>query len=204
RETFKDYKFDKVFVPSATQKEIYTNVAPIVQSVVDGFNGCIFAYGQTCSGKTYTMQGPEDPTIYNEGMIPRAVRQIFDHVNELKAQGWEYEIEGQFIEIYNDNIRDLLSDDPSNNRGLKFRTIHDEQTGTTMVNKAKTVNLDSVATLNWVLQMAAKNRAVASTKSNPNSSRSHSIFMIRLMGTNTITGEHRIGTLNLVDLAGSE
>ncbi|CAG8491627.1 12848_t:CDS:2 [Dentiscutata heterogama] len=204
RETFKDYKFDKVFGASATQEEIYTNVAPIVQSVVDGSNGCIFAYGQTCSGKTYTMQGPQDPTIYNEGMIPRAVRQIFNHVDELKTQGWEYEIEGQFIEIYNDNIRDLLSDDPSNHRGIKFRTIHDEQTGTTMVNKAKTVNLDSVATLNWVLQMAAKNRAVASTKSNANSSRSHSIFMVRLMGTNTITGENRIGTLNLVDLAGSE
>ncbi|CAG8760778.1 14192_t:CDS:2, partial [Dentiscutata erythropus] len=204
RETFKDYKFDKVFGASATQEEIYTNVAPIVQSVVDGSNGCIFAYGQTCAGKTYTMQGPQDPTIYNEGMIPRAVRQIFNHVDELKSQGWEYEIEGQFIEIYNDNIRDLLSDDPSNHRGLKFRTIHDEQTGTTMVNKAKTVNLDSVATLNWVLQMAAKNRAVASTKSNANSSRSHSIFMVRLMGTNTITGENRIGTLNLVDLAGSE
>ncbi|CAG8502705.1 6449_t:CDS:2 [Cetraspora pellucida] len=204
RETFKDYKFDKVFGASATQEEIYSNVTPIVQSVVDGFNGCIFAHGQTCSGKTYTMQGPEDPTIFNEGMIPRAVRQIFDNVDELKAQGWEYEIEGQFIEIYNDNIRDLLSDDPSNHRGLKFRTVHDEQTGTTMVNKAKTVNLDSVATLNWVLQMAAKNRAVASTKSNPNSSRSHSIFMIRLMGTNTVTGENRIGTLNLVDLAGSE
>ncbi|KAF0484069.1 kinesin-domain-containing protein [Gigaspora margarita] len=204
RETFKEYKFDKVFGASATQEEIFNNVTPIVQSVVDGSNGCIFAYGQTCAGKTYTMQGPQDPTIYNEGMIPRAVRQIFNHVNELKTQGWEYEIEGQFIEIYNDNIRDLLSEDPSNNRGLKFRTIHDEQTGTTMVNKAKTVNLDSVATLNWVLQMAAKNRAVASTKSNANSSRSHSIFMVRLMGTNTITGENRIGTLNLVDLAGSE
>ncbi|CAJ0637432.1 15495_t:CDS:1, partial [Entrophospora sp. SA101] len=104
----KEYEFDHVFKPDSTQGQVYTEVAAdIIQSVVDGYNCCIFAYGQTGAGKTYTMQGSDD-TPESEGMITRAFKHIFDLVNELEFQGWNYTIEGQFIEIYNDQIYDLL------------------------------------------------------------------------------------------------
>ncbi|CAG8588223.1 9703_t:CDS:2, partial [Acaulospora colombiana] len=206
KERLKDYEFDQVFGPETTQKEIFNEVAHIVQSVVDGYNGCIFAYGQTGAGKTYTMAGPNDPTPETEGMIPRAVRLIYDLIQNLKAQCWVFKMEGQFIEIYNDTIRDLLSINLSHSNGTKYKTEHDENTGTTRILNAKTgkLNLDSPETLNRVLRVAAQNRAVAATKCNARSSRSHSVFMIRLAGSNDNLKESRVGSLNLIDLAGSE
>ncbi|KAF0387782.1 kinesin-domain-containing protein [Gigaspora margarita] len=204
KEIFKEYQFDQVFDTFATQKDIFSEVAHIVQSVVDGYNGCIFAYGQTGAGKTYTMTGPTNATPETEGMIPRAVRLIYDIIQDLKTQCWRFTLEGQFIEIYNDNIRDLLVADPSSTNGVKHKTIHDERTGTTRISKATTVDLDCPNTLNQALKTAAHNRAVAATKCNAHSSRSHSVFMIRLRGTNDNSNETRIGSLNLIDLAGSE
>ncbi|CAG8543571.1 1249_t:CDS:2, partial [Acaulospora morrowiae] len=219
KERLKDYEFDQVFGPETTQKDIFNEVAHIVQSVVDGYNGCIFAYGQTGAGKTYTMAGPNNPTPETEGMIPRAVRLIYDLIQNLKAQCWVFKMEGQFIEIYNDTIRDLLSTNPSHSNGIKYKPEHDENTGTTKILNAKTgkftnrilfdknfvlVNLDSPDTLNRALKISAQNRAVAATKCNARSSRSHSVFMIRLTGINENLKEQRVGSLNLIDLAGSE
>ncbi|CAG8716345.1 7913_t:CDS:2, partial [Racocetra persica] len=204
KESLKEYQFDQVFDTLATQKDIFSEVAHIVQSVVDGYNGCIFAYGQTGAGKTYTMTGPVNATPETEGMIPRAVRLIYELIQDLKTQCWKFTLEGQFIEIYNDNIRDLLVTDPSSTNGVKHKTIHDERTGTTRISKATTVDLDCSNTLNQALKTAAHNRAVAATKCNAHSSRSHSVFMIRLKGTNDNSNETRIGSLNLIDLAGSE
>ncbi|CAG8739044.1 1139_t:CDS:2, partial [Dentiscutata heterogama] len=192
KEIFKEYQFDQVFDTLATQKDIFSEVAHIVQSVVDGYNGCIFAYGQTGAGKTYTMTGPANATPETERMIPRAVHLIYDLIQDLKTQCWKFTLEGQFIEIYNDSIRDLLVADPSSNNGVKHKTIHDERTGTTRISKATTVDLDCSNTLNQALKTAAHNRAVAATKCNAHSSRSHSVFMIRLRGTNDNSNETRI------------
>ncbi|CAG8696459.1 11696_t:CDS:1, partial [Racocetra fulgida] len=138
KESLKEYQFDQVFDTLATQKDIFSEVAHIVQSVVDGYNGCIFAYGQTGAGKTYTMTGPVNANPETEGMIPRAVRLIYELIQDLKTQCWKFTLEGQFIEIYNDNIRDLLVADPSSTNGVKHKTIHDERTGTTRISKATT------------------------------------------------------------------
>ncbi|CAJ0754629.1 22623_t:CDS:2, partial [Entrophospora sp. SA101] len=186
-----EYEFDHVFKPDSTQGQVYTEVAAdIIQSVVDGYNCCIFAYGQTGAGKTYTMQGSDD-TPESEGMITRAFKHIFDLVNELEFQGWSYTIEGQFIEIYNDRIYDLL-------------ISHGEVKDVKITHNIGEVNLESPDYVNQVLRSATKNRTVASTKMNNNSSRSHSIFMIHIKGSNSVTNEKRSGSLNLIDLAGSE
>ncbi|CAJ0901951.1 16848_t:CDS:2, partial [Entrophospora sp. SA101] len=191
----KEYEFDHVFKPDSTQGQVYTEVAAdIIQSVVDGYNCCIFAYGQTGAGKTYTMQGSDD-TPESEGMITRAFKHIFDLVNELEFQGWSYTIEGQFIEIYNDRIYDLLI---SHGEVKDVKITHNIGEGSTRITNVKT---DYV---NQVLRSATKNRTVASTKMNNNSSRSHSIFMIHIKGSNSVTNEKRSGSLNLIDLAGSE
>ncbi|CAJ0765652.1 15813_t:CDS:2 [Entrophospora sp. SA101] len=197
----KEYEFDHVFKPDSTQGQVYTEVAAdIIQSVVDGYNCCIFAYGQTGAGKTYTMQGSDD-TPESEGMITRAFKHIFDLVNELEFQGWNYTIEGQFIEIYNDRIYDLLI---SHGEVKDVKITHNIGEGSTRITNVKTVNLESPDYVNQVLRSATKNRTVASTKMNNNSSRSHSIFMIHIKGSNSVTNEKRSGSLNLIDLAGSE
>ena len=84
---------------------MFSEVSQLVQSSLDGYNVCVFAYGQTGSGKTYTMEGePSDP-----GIIPRTVSLIFQYVEKVRDQGWQYSLEASFLEIYNETIRDLLT-----------------------------------------------------------------------------------------------
>lgn len=125
------FTFDRVFSPKASQQECFEEISQLVQSALDGFNVCIFAYGQTGSGKTFTMQGPTFPTEETSGMIPRAVQQIYQVVQQLKQFGWEYSMEGQFLEIYNETINDLLGN--SSNYGKIKHEIHHEKNGKTSV-----------------------------------------------------------------------
>lgn len=131
------YTFDKVFPPESTQEDCYEEISQLVQSALDGHNVCIFAYGQTGSGKTYTMQGPHRSEKNTWGMIPRAIQQIYDVAQKLKEYDWEYEIEGEFLEIYNDSINDLLAD-PSTYRSKKHEIRHkDNGTVVTNLNSGK-------------------------------------------------------------------
>lgn len=176
---------------------IFEEISQLVQSALDGYNVCIFAYGQTGSGKTYTMSSPKD------GMIPQAVLQIYSVVECLKERGWTYSMEGSFLEIYNESINDLLGK-PEEMDKKKYEIKHDVQRGRTTVTDLTTVRLDSVRRVNQLLEKASANRFVAATKANERSSRSHSVFILKLSGSNSITGESSEGVLNLIDLAGSE
>ncbi|CDS07022.1 hypothetical protein LRAMOSA09545 [Lichtheimia ramosa] len=192
-----------IFKPSTSQSECYEDIAYLVQSALDGYSVCIFAYGQTGSGKTYTMQGPAtNVTPETAGMIPRAIEQIYDLIQELKKEGWEYSMEGQFLEIYNETIHDLLGDPTS--YGKVKHEIHHAKNGRTTVSQLKTVHLDSPATLHAMLRRANYNRATGATNMNERSSRSHSVFTLRISGFNRSAKETCTGVLNLVDLAGSE
>lgn len=188
------FSYDKVFAPSSSNVEVYEEISQLVQSALDGYNVCIFAYGQTGSGKTFTMSS-------NDGMIPMAVRQIFSTAESLKEKGWTYSLEGQFLEIYNDEVRDLLCTKKSPQK-LEIRL--DKETSGTTVPGLTAVNLDSPERVSHVIETASHNRSVAATKLNERSSRSHSVFTLRLSGSNKITGHTCQGTLNLIDLAGSE
>lgn len=190
------FSFDRVFGPSAQNAEIFQEISQLVQSALDGYNVCIFCYGQTGSGKTYTMSS-------EDGMIPRAVHQIFETAKSLEEKGWMYRIEGEFVEVYNENLNDLLgrADDLDKK---KHEIRHDMQRCKTTITDVTTVTFDSPEMVESVLRRANANRSVAATKANERSSRSHSVFILRLVGHNSITGESSEGTLNLVDLAGSE
>ena len=108
-----DYTFDKTFDTNATQLEIYdTAVLPIVESCLEGYNGTIFAYGQTSSGKTHTMLGPDIDNDFEKGIIPRMVAGFFNRI-ESAPEEIEFTVKVSFIEIYNEKIRDLL--DPKKN-----------------------------------------------------------------------------------------
>ncbi|GAN01317.1 kinesin family protein [Mucor ambiguus] len=196
------FTFDRVFSPEASQKDCFEEISQLVQSALDGFNVCIFAYGQTGSGKTFTMQGPTFPTEETSGMIPRAVQQIYEVVQQLKQFGWEYNMEGQFLEIYNETINDLLGN--SSNYGRIKHEIHHEKNGKTSVTEMTSVVLDSPSKVKLMLRKANQNRATGATNMNERSSRSHSVFTLQLTGRNAATGETTSGILNLIDLAGSE
>ncbi|KAK9253064.1 P-loop containing nucleoside triphosphate hydrolase protein [Lipomyces tetrasporus] len=190
------FAFDKVFGPRSNNQEIFGEISQLVQSALDGYNVCIFCYGQTGSGKTYTMAS-------EDGMIPRAVDQIFNTATNLQEKGWTYTVQGQFLEIYNETINDLLvCADEFDKKKLEIR--NDTKDGKITVPDLTVMSLDSQETVAKMLKTAAGNRSVAATKANERSSRSHSVFILTLHGVNATTQEIREGTLNLIDLAGSE
>ncbi|KAJ3499967.1 hypothetical protein NMY22_g19425 [Coprinellus aureogranulatus] len=218
------FGFDRVFEPHSTQLEVFEEISQLAQSCVDGYNVCIFAYGQTGSGKSWTMEG--GPTEDTAGMIPRAVEQVFRVAEEMKGKGWEYRIEGQFLEIYNETIHDLLTPFDASDK-KKHEIKHDPKTGRTTVTELTVVPLTSPEQVKGLLARAQSRRSVAATLMNERSSRSHSVFTLRISGvhvgseamsssssSNTFgngrgdfvqgTGERCEGCLNLVDLAGSE
>lgn len=190
------FSFDRVFNPSTQNAEVFDEISQLVQSALDGYNVCIFCYGQTGSGKTHTMSSVD-------GMIPRAVHQIYETAQGLEEKGWRYTMAGNFVEVYNENLNDLLGN-PDELDKKKHEIRHDNQRGKTTITDITTVNLDSPQMVESILKNADANRSVAATKANERSSRSHSVFILKLMGENHITGERSEGTLNLVDLAGSE
>jgi kinesin family protein C1 len=191
-----NFAFDRVFGPSTQNAEVFDEISQLVQSALDGYNVCIFCYGQTGSGKTHTMSSLD-------GMIPRAVHQIYETAKGLEEKGWRYTMEGNFIEVYNENLNDLLGKAEELDK-KKHEIRHDMQRGKTIITDVTTVRLESPEMVETILKRAAANRSVAATKANERSSRSHSVFILKLIGENDITGERSEGTLNLVDLAGSE
>ncbi|KAJ4263029.1 kinesin-like nuclear fusion protein [Fusarium torreyae] len=193
------FEFDRVFVPGTQNQEIFGEISQLVQSALDGYNVCIFCYGQTGSGKTHTMSS-------TDGMIPRATHMIYDTITKLKEKSWEYTMEGSFVEVYNEELNDLLTPNERTPeaRSRKLEIRHDDSRKQTTITNCKSVRLDSPSSVETMLEEAQNNRSVAATKANERSSRSHSIFILKLTGENAATGERCEGTLNLVDLAGSE
>ena len=190
------FAFDRVFGPKSQNQDVFGEISQLVQSALDGYNVCIFCYGQTGSGKTHTMSA-------NDGMIPLATNQIYDTAKSLEEKGWKYTMEGSFIEVYNEVLNDLLGKADEFDK-KKHEIKHDTTKGKTTITDITTVELDSPGKVESILSRASSNRSVASTKANERSSRSHSVFILKLTGDNSITGEKSEGTLNLVDLAGSE
>lgn len=198
-----EFAFDKVFNPDSTQGQVFEEICQLVQSALDGYNVCIFAYGQTGSGKTFTMEGPSQFSPEQTGMIPRAVVQIFESTQDLISKGWQYEFEASFLEIYNETIRDLLGNNSDDQKhDIKMTGSADKKD--VMVTNLTTVMVTLEDQVHELLRKASHNRAVAETKCNERSSRSHSVFRLKISGVNKHTQEACIGTLNLVDLAGSE
>lgn len=200
-----EFMFDKVFTPSSSQGDVFGEISQLIQSALDGYNVCIFAYGQTGSGKTFTMEGNHGDHEA-KGMIPRALEQVFRTSQDLREKGWQYTIEASFLEIYNETIRDLLGSGDSNTKH-EIKIVNPSNTGgacEVTVTNVKTVTVTSETQVYSLLEKATQNRAVAATQCNERSSRSHSVFRLKLVGENQLTGEKCQGTLNLIDLAGSE
>ncbi|CAJ1971538.1 unnamed protein product [Sphenostylis stenocarpa] len=200
------FSFNKVFATSATQEQIYADTQPLVRSALDGYNVCIFAYGQTGSGKTYTMSGPDLMTEETWGVNYRALRDLF-HISKERADAIKYEVGVQMIEIYNEQVRDLLVSDGSNRRYPSSRTCYirnNSQLNGLNVPDASLVPVNCTQDVLDLMKIGQRNRAVGATALNERSSRSHSVLTVHVRGRDLVSNSILKGCLHLVDLAGSE
>lgn len=197
----KTFTFDTVFGSDSKQLDVYNLTArPIVESVLEGYNGTIFAYGQTGTGKTFTMEGIRAiPEL--RGIIPNSFAHIFGHI--AKAEGdTRFLVRVAYLEIYNEEVRDLLGKDQTQRLEVKERPdvgVYIKDLSAYVVNNAD--DMDRIMTLGH------KNRSVGATNMNEHSSRSHAIFTITIeCSEKGVDGNMhvRMGKLHLVDLAGSE
>ncbi|XP_058564088.1 kinesin-like protein KIFC3 isoform X2 [Neofelis nebulosa] len=190
------FELDKVFSPRASQQDVFQEVQALITSCIDGFNVCIFAYGQTGAGKTYTMEGtPENP-----GINQQALQLLFSEVQE-KASDWDYTITVSAAEIYNEVLRDLLGQEPQEK--LEIRLCPDGS-GQLYVPGLTEFRVQSVEDINKVFEFGHTNRTTEFTNLNEHSSRSHALLIVTVRGVDCSTGLRTTGKLNLVDLAGSE
>ncbi|EPX70804.1 kinesin-like protein Cut7 [Schizosaccharomyces octosporus yFS286] len=217
----KTYAFDKVFGPEADQLMLFEHaVSPILTQVLNGYNCTVFAYGQTGTGKTYTMSG--DLSDFNgilsegAGLIPRALYTLF---STLDNTGQEYAVKCSYYELYNEEIRDLLVPDDLRKRAQVFEDT--SRQGNVVVTGMEEFYIKNAAEGLRLLREGSYRRHVAATKCNDLSSRSHSIFTITICTKVTSSSSHepgftnmssnnspddymRVSKLHMVDLAGSE
>nr|CCA19722.1 kinesinlike protein putative [Albugo laibachii Nc14] len=202
REPPKNFTFDAAIAPEARQMQVYKlSAEDIVDSVMKGFNGTIFAYGQTGAGKSHTMEGYADKPE-EKGIIPNSFHHIFEQIASEESK--QFMVYASYLEIYNEEIRDLLAQDPKNRLELKENL----DTGV-YVKDLTSRQVKGIAEIDAVLQQGKKNRSVGATLMNQTSSRSHSMFTITVEAcTKEVGGDGKqhicVGKLNLVDLAGSE
>ncbi|XP_023660645.1 kinesin-1 heavy chain [Paramormyrops kingsleyae] len=193
----KPYVFDRVFQSNTTQEQVYNACAQrIVKDVLEGYNGTIFAYGQTSSGKTHTMEGNLHDTD-GMGIIPRIVQDIFNYIYSMD-ENLEFHIKVSYFEIYLDKIRDLLDVSKTN------LSVHEDKNRVPYVKGCTERFVCSPEEVMDTIDEGKSNRHVAVTNMNEHSSRSHSIFLINVKQENTQTEQKLSGKLFLVDLAGSE
>ncbi|XP_064390878.1 uncharacterized protein LOC135338733 isoform X11 [Halichondria panicea] len=193
------YYFDHVFGTSATTSTLYEKLAePIVEGVMDGINGTIFAYGQTASGKTFTMMG-EEP--HHPGVILKAASHIFSLIQERPDR--DHIIRASYLEIYNESLTDLLRPEKKH---LNLRI--GEIDGNFVVHGLSEEPISLPQDIYQLIEIGEKNRTFGSTNANEHSSRSHTIFKLtiesRVRDEELSDGTIRVASLSLVDLAGSE
>jgi kinesin family protein C2/C3 len=197
RDKVKMFEFDTVFQPDSSQEAVFADTCPLIDSVVDGFNVCIFAYGQTGTGKTHTMSG----SAADPGINRRALDRLFQVIAEREATEAST-VSVSVLEIYNEKIRDLLVPDIEAAK-MSFEIRTGGQFGHSVTNLTE----QAVATstdIEKIMDTATLHRKVTATNMNDVSSRSHMIVYIRINTVNNQTKAQSYGKLSLVDLAGSE
>lgn len=193
----KQFKFDHVFRPEDSQEAVFAQTKPIVTSVLDGYNVCIFAYGQTGTGKTFTMEGNPE----NRGVNYRTLEELFA-ISKERSNILRYELYVSMVEVYNEKIRDLLVE--NSNQPSKKLEIKQAAEGTLEVPGLVETRVYSTEEVWEVLKYGSRARSVGSTSANELSSRSHCLLRVTVKGENLINGQRTKSHLWLVDLAGSE
>ena len=192
----KNFEYDYIFDTKSTQKDVYEEVTLLIQSMVQGNNICIIAYGQTGTGKTYTIQGPNSK---NPGIVPRAARELFLILNNFSKSNYfeSIRLSLTIIEIYNEQIYNLLEESTPN------LTMYEDASGNLIIPDLNPISINNFDEANKLFKLAARFRHTSSTEYNDRSSRSHCIFSFQLKLTGK-DGRIIRSTLHIIDLAGSE
>ncbi|KAJ6420246.1 hypothetical protein OIU84_030206, partial [Salix udensis] len=185
----KDFEFDRVYGPHVGQAELFTDVQPYVQSALDGYNVSIFAYGQTCSGKTHTMEG----SSYDRGLYARCFEELFDLANSESTSTSRFNFSVTVFELYNEQITDLLSESESTLQKIRMGSLES-------FIELQQEKIDNPLDFSRILQAAFQRRGNDISKLNV----SHLIVTVHIYYNNVISGENLYSKLSLVDLAGSE
>ncbi|TKS73052.1 Kinesin-like protein KIFC3 [Collichthys lucidus] len=188
----KKFQFDKVYSQTSTQEDVFAGTLPVITSCVDGYNVCILAYGQTGSGKTYTMMGSKE----NPGVNIRSIRELLRICADKEKVCYTLKI--SMLEIYNDSLNDLLIKSPSAALDIRVQGKSVSVPGLTQI------QVQTEADILNVMEIGEKNRKIASTKMNTQSSRSHLVVALEVEGSDEVSGLTSRSTLTLCDLAGSE
>ncbi|KAI5296291.1 Kinesin heavy chain [Ascosphaera acerosa] len=192
------FTFDRVFDTNSRQSDVFDfSIRPTVDDILNGYNGTVFAYGQTGAGKSYTMMGSDIDDAQGKGIIPRIVEQMFASIL-ASPTNIEYTVRVSYMEIYMEKIRDLL--EPANDN----LPVHEEKSRGVYVKGLLEVYVSCIEEVYEVMRRGDAARKVAATNMNQESSRSHSIFVVTITQKNIETGSAKSGQLFLVDLAGSE
>ena len=192
------FHFDHAFPPCSSQIDVYNiSAKPVVESVMQGFNGTVLAYGQTSSGKTFTMAGPDMNDAEMMGIIPRMVSTVFDQIENSDVKT-EFQVKVGYCEIYLEKIKDLLDTSKTN---LK---VHEDRTRGIYIADLTEDYVSSREEVYHLMSLGSSNREVGYTQMNSGSSRSHSIFILTVTQTSLTDFSSKTGKLFLVDLAGSE
>ncbi|KAJ1402313.1 P-loop containing nucleoside triphosphate hydrolase protein, partial [Ochromonadaceae sp. CCMP2298] len=204
------FVFDYVYDQTCTQRQVYeTTAKPVVDCALQGYNATIFAYGQTGTGKTFTMEGfNRDGGIEARGIIPRAIEQIFGHIQKFASPRMRFLVRASYLQIYNEQISDLLKPERSN------LTIREDKRRGVYVEGLSEWVVRSPAEIYGLMERGGAIRATGETKMNELSSRSHAVFIVIAEQSETtydmkqleshVRQSFKVGKLNLVDLAGSE
>ena len=190
----KTFEYDQVFNVDSKQADVYEEISGLVTSVLDGYNVCIFAYGQTGSGKTYTMTGPPE----DRGCNLRALQDLFAKAADRRGDT-DDKIKVSVIEVYNEQIRDLLSDKV----GAKKLEVRRGDRGNYVPDLTE-VDVRGDDEVLELMAISDRARSMASTDMNEQSSRSHMLMNVTVESFHKATGVTTVGKLHLVDLAGSE
>ncbi|GAB0092806.1 Kinesin-like protein [Sergentomyia squamirostris] len=196
----RSYTFNHVFMPEDDQKFVYNEaIRDIIDKLFEGYNVTILAYGQTSSGKTYTMgttyDGEDDETC---GIIPRAMTDIFSRIDELKGQGYTFTVSCTFLELYQEDLYDLLSEKPREGNTLDIREVNSN----IVIPGVTEISVQTARETTNCLMRGSAGRAVGATAMNATSSRSHAIFSLKIEFVHN--KETMTAKFHLVDLAGSE
>ena len=196
--TISRYEFDRTFAMDSTQEQVFEAVQPLIVSVLDGYNVCIFAYGQTGSGKTHTMEGPQaDP-----GVNKRAISELFARTEE-RSEMYDFNIQMTMLEIYNEEIQDLLAD-PGATKAQKKLEIRMREGGGFEIPGLSKIAVASAAEVDECVNRGSSNRTVGKHNMNEHSSRSHLVLTFYAHVVSKKDGAISRAKLHLIDLAGSE
>ncbi|KAB5565239.1 hypothetical protein DKX38_005293 [Salix brachista] len=195
----KSYTFDKVLHPDSSQDEVFTEAEPIIKSVLDGYNACIFAYGQTGTGKTFTMEGDGD----TPGIVPRAMEALF---KQAVDSDHAFLISFSMLEIYMGNLKDLLVPKPTKATDPMppCLSIQTDPTGGVEIDNLVAIKVNDCNQALRLYRLGCRFRSTASTNSNLTSSRSHCMIRVAMTCFNAPERRNETSKIWLVDLGGSE